>query len=176
MRASVLMLLFILAIAQLTGWAGVAAQEATPPSGVASKRAANAEVARRFYEEFHAGNVAIAQEIIAPEAVFHMAGGDDDLEASKQTVTEIQAAFTGLEWPVEDTVVDGDTVAVRWTFRGTHEGEFGGIPPSGNRVEVSGITILRIGDGRIVEGWIEFDSLSFLQQLGALPGPATPNS
>lgn len=176
MRAYVMTLLFIVSVVALAGRVGVAAEETATPAGEASERAANAELARRFYEEFHVDNVAIADEIIAPEAVFHMAGGDDDFAESKQEAAEIQAAFTDVEWPVEDSVVDGDNVAVRWTFRGTHDGTFRGIPASGNRVEVSGISILKIEDGRIVEGWIEFDSFSFLQQLGALPGPATPTS
>lgn len=173
MRSYVMTLLFLVAAVPLAGTVGVAAEQTATPPGEVSARATKAELARRFYEEFHAGNVAVADEIIAPDAVFHMAGGDVDLDESKQTVAAIQAAFTDVEWPVEDTVVEGDKVAVRWTFRGTHVGEFGGIPPSGNRVEVSGISILRIENGRIVEGWIEFDSLSLLQQLGASPG-ATP--
>ena len=176
MRTYVMTLLFIVGVVALAGRVGVAAEEAATPAGEASERTANAELARRFYEEFHARNVAVADEIIAAEAVFHMAGGDEGFEEAKQTAAEIQAAFADVEWPVEDSVVDGDSVAARWTFRGTHEGEFRGIPASGNRVEVSGISILKIEDGRIVEGWIEFDSFSFLQQLGALPGPATPTS
>ena len=176
MRAYVMTLLFIVSVVALAGRVNVAAEETATPAGEASERAANAELARRFYEELHTGDVAVADEIIAADAVFHMTGGSIGREESKQEAAAIKAAFPDVAWPIEDTIVDGDKVAVRWTFSGTHEGEFGGIPASGNRVVVTGISILEIEDGRIVEGWIEFDSFSLLQQLGALPGPATPTS
>ena len=80
MRANVMTLLFIVGVVALAGSVGVAAEQAATPAGEASERAANAELARRFYEELHTGNEAVADEIIAPEAVFHMADGDVGLE------------------------------------------------------------------------------------------------
>ena len=60
-------------------------------------------------------------------------------------------------------------VVQRWTFRGTHRGAFQGIPPTGNQVTLTGISIWRFDDGRIVESWHELDTLGLLQQLGAIP-------
>jgi predicted ester cyclase len=72
-------------------------------------------------------------------------------------------------------IAEGDKVVIRWTTSGTHQGEteaFG--PPTGNRMEVTGITIQRFEDGKIMEGWILADTLGQMQQLGMAPGPDQP--
>jgi predicted ester cyclase len=60
----------------------------------------------------------------------------------------------------------------RWTATDTHQGEFQGIAATGNRVEVTGIDIVRVADGQLTEGWVELDGLSWMQQLGVIPAPA----
>lgn len=74
-------------------------------------------------------------------------------------------------WQIEDMLVDGDKVAVRTTFRGTHTGDFFGIPPTGKSVTVSGTHILRIADGKIAEHWGNNDDLGLMRQLGVIPAP-----
>jgi predicted ester cyclase len=80
-------------------------------------------------------------------------------------------AFDDLSVTVEDEVVEGEKVANRWTFRGTHTGELMGIAPTDNRVEFSAISVHRIAEGRFAEGWVNFDAMGTRQQLGAIPAP-----
>jgi steroid delta-isomerase-like uncharacterized protein len=75
-------------------------------------------------------------------------------------------AFPDSSFTIEELFAAGDRVITRWIYRGTHEGEFMGIPPTGNKVEFGGITIARIKDGKIVESREDYDSLGFMQQLG----------
>jgi predicted ester cyclase len=80
--------------------------------------------------------------------------------------------FPDLEKTVDDLVGEGDKVVARWTTWGTHTGSFQGIPPTGRRVSLTGITIFRLEEGRIVEEWSESDTLGLLQQIGAIPSAA----
>jgi predicted ester cyclase len=80
-------------------------------------------------------------------------------------------AFSDLHLTIDDIIVEGDKVAARFTFSGTHKGEFLGIPPTNKKVTIWGIWIDRIAGGKFVESWVRYDSLSFMQQLGAVPKP-----
>ncbi|HEY7030438.1 MAG TPA: ester cyclase [Thermomicrobiales bacterium] len=80
----------------------------------------------------------------------------------------------GVEITTDLVLVDGDYVTVRWTLRGTHLGEFRGVPPSGAEVTYTGISIFRIECGRIVETWDEADLYGLLQQIGGLPATGEP--
>ncbi len=82
-----------------------------------------------------------------------------------------RSAFPDLQATVEDQVAEGDKVASRFTFRGTHRGELAGIPPTGNQVEVTGIVISRIEGGKGAEDWSNYDALGMMQQLGVVPPP-----
>jgi predicted ester cyclase len=73
-------------------------------------------------------------------------------------------------------VTDDDTVVVRWSMQGTHDGEFQGIAQAGAEVALGGTSILRVDDGKVVEEWVVYDRLSLLQQLGALPGAAADSN
>jgi steroid delta-isomerase-like uncharacterized protein len=91
-------------------------------------------------------------------------------EEARQFVSMYKTAFPDLNVTVEDAIVQGDKVVTRYTVRGTHQGEieeFG--PPTGRQVELEGITIHRIEDGKIVEEWERYDNLGILQQLGLVP-------
>jgi predicted ester cyclase len=79
------------------------------------------------------------------------------------------SAFPGSQLSFEDILSDGDKVAVRFTVRGAHRGEFQGMAPTGKAFSVGGITILRFEDGRCIERWSQADFLGLLQQLGAAP-------
>ena len=84
----------------------------------------------------------------------------------------LKSAFPDVRMTVRDVIVDGDRAAWRWTFSGTHQGEFAGIPATGRPIEYDGVSIERIRDGKIVERWDFPDLLTALRQLGALPEPA----
>ncbi|HWJ32200.1 MAG TPA: ester cyclase, partial [Gaiellaceae bacterium] len=78
-------------------------------------------------------------------------------------------AFPDLRLTAEQTIAQGDHVAVRWTARGTHQGELFGIPATGKEAIVTGISFDRWANGKIVESWTNWDTLGLLQQLGAVP-------
>jgi steroid delta-isomerase-like uncharacterized protein len=93
-------------------------------------------------------------------------------EANRQFWAGFFAALPDLTATMEDLVVSGDRVVGRFVYRGTHRGEFMGIPATGRRVEMRSIDIWRVADGMFVEHWDELNTLDVLQQLGALPQPA----
>jgi steroid delta-isomerase-like uncharacterized protein len=135
----------------------------------------NKAVARRAFEDhFNTGNLDLGEEIFTPDYVNHDPSLPDfgsGPEAANQAVRLYRDAFPDARITVEDQVAEGDKVATRWSARGTHEGELMGVAPTGNRVEITGITISRIEGGKIAEDWINYDALGMLQQVGAIPAP-----
>jgi steroid delta-isomerase-like uncharacterized protein len=95
-------------------------------------------------------------------------------EGVKQIVGVYRAAFPDLHLTIEDLIAEGDKVVVRFTARGTHQGDLMGVAPTGKEVTVTGISIVRIAEGKIVEEWENFDALGMMQQIGAVPPPAQP--
>lgn len=88
-------------------------------------------------------------------------------EALKQHIAYFEAAFPRYEMIAEDMIAEKDQVVVRLTARGTHKGEFMGVPATGKSINIPGILIYRIADGKIVEHWMQVDAVSLMQQLGA---------
>jgi steroid delta-isomerase-like uncharacterized protein len=113
----------------------------------------------------------VADEIVADDYVDHTnpPGLQHGLESHKQVVTIFRAAFPDVTWIIEDLVAEEDKVAMRAIMRGTHKGDFFGMPPTGKQVMVSGIQILRIANGKIAEHWGNNDDLGLMQQLGIAP-------
>jgi len=126
----------------------------------------------RFFDEF---NHAAVDELLVPEYVHHDPSLPPELlhgrEAYKQVVSLFLTGFPDLKTTIDDIVAEGDMVACRWTFQGTQQGEMMGIPPTGKHVLGSGMSIQRIANGKIAEGWFNFDTLGMLQQLGVIPAP-----
>ena len=135
----------------------------------------NRALIQRFVEEaFNRGNLGVVDDIFALDYVGHTAGLPDQTlgpEGVKEFVGLYRSAFPDLHTTIEDIVTEGDKVAYRWTAVGTHQGELLGVPPSSNRMELTGITIERIEDGKIVETWNNFDQLGMMRQIGAMPAP-----
>ena len=133
----------------------------------------NKAVARRAFEEhFNTGNFDLAQEIFAADYVNHdpsLPRSGSGPEAANQAVRLYREAFPDAQITVEDQVAEGDKVATRWSARGTHQGELLGVGPTGNQVQITGISLSRIEDGRIAEDWIDYDALGMMQQIGAIP-------
>ncbi len=139
----------------------------------------NQAVARREIQELfnHNGNLDAADEIYAPDYVGHDPTGAEirGVEGAKQYAAALRQAFPDLESTIEDQIAQGDKVVSRFSARGTHQGEseeFG--PPTGKRVEITGITIERFEGGKIAEDWSEYNALGMLQQLGHIPEDAHP--
>jgi len=135
----------------------------------------NKVLARRFVEEgFSTGNLALADEIVAPNFVNYDPGTPplpSGPEGYKQLVTAYRTAYSDLQLTVEDLLAEGDKVGVRWTARGTHTGQLGDIPPTGKQMMVTGISVLTIAGGKVAEQYTNWDTLGMLQQLGVVPAP-----
>ena len=133
----------------------------------------NKAIVRRQEEElFTQGNLDAADEIFAPNYVGHDPSNPEDirgLEAAKQAASDYRKAFPDLQVIIEELIAEGDKVAARVRFRGTHQGELEGIAPTDRRVESTGIVISRIEGGKIAEDWANFDDLGLMSQLGAIP-------
>ena len=136
---------------------------------------ANKAVAHRFPEAFDAGDPTILDEVLAPDFVDRAAGPGEpvDREGQMQVVAAFGRAFPDGQATVEDLVAEGNTVVLRWSFTGTHRGDFFGIPPTGKRVTIRGVDWYHMAGGRITEIWDVIDEVGLLTQLGVLPGPAT---
>ncbi len=129
---------------------------------------------RRFYDEvFNKKNRAAIDEFIDPHQVDHAAppGTPGGLEGARQTVTMYLTAFPDLYFTVEDLIAEGDKVVARLTVRGTQQGVFMGIPPTGKHVTVTAIDINCFAGGKSVEHWLNMDTWGLLQQLGVVPMP-----
>jgi len=137
----------------------------------------NKALVRRFVEEFwNEGNTTAADELMAADAEIHMPTGEVvDLDGLKGFAATWRGSFPDWHSTFEDLIAEGDRVAERWTGRGTHRGELQGIPPTGKRVEAPGSVFYRIVDGKIVEFRGQFDLMSLMQQLGAIP-PQQPEA
>ena len=133
---------------------------------------ANKAIIRRIVEEIqNRDNLALIDELLAPNFVNHTPapGLPPDREGIKQLLSMFRAAFPDGSMTIEDMIAEGDKVVSRKTYRGTHQGEFLGIPPTGRHITVGLIDMMRLVDGQVVEHWNVGDDLSMLQQLGVLP-------
>jgi steroid delta-isomerase-like uncharacterized protein len=132
----------------------------------------NKALIRHEYEDgVNKQNLNIADEVFAPDYVGHLPGLPpvQGLDAYKQVASGFYTAFPDLQTTVEDLIAEGDKVAVRHSWRGTHKRDFQGIPPTGKQVTFTSMDIYRIVGGKIAEEWIEIDMLGLLQQLGVIP-------
>jgi len=138
---------------------------------------ANKALVRRFHEEVESqGLLDVVDVLFAPAFVDtgHPERGTGTASV-KAHVVEMRTRFPDLTVTVEQLLVEDGWVVARLTSRGTHRGQFAGVPPTGKAISWSGIAMRRIMDGRIVEQWTKYDMFGLLQQLGALRlGAATP--
>jgi steroid delta-isomerase-like uncharacterized protein len=132
----------------------------------------NKTLARRWFEDlFSRGNLDAANEILSAEFVDHLTHEDErGLEELKAYVTIYRAAFPDIQDTLEQIVAEGDKVVVRWTSRGTHQGEFMGAAPTGRHVTFTGMHLFRIAENKIAESWVNIDERGLQEQLGTAPG------
>ncbi len=133
----------------------------------------NKALVHRLFDEFYPGNVDVADEIFAAQVELSDSGKATTVtpEDLKQRHRAQLAAMPDCTITLEDMVCEGDKAAYRWTLRGTQTGPSRGIPPTGKHGVMSGTTIMRIANGKIVAGWHNYDMLGLLQQLGVIPTP-----
>ena len=133
----------------------------------------NKAVSRRFHEAIGKVSAQALQKEFAPNYVAHFPGVPVplDSEGFNQLVNVFATGFPESHFDIDDEFAVGDKVVTRWTYHAVHSGEFQGLPPTGKQVAMTGITILRLAGGKIVENTVELDQLGLLQQLGVVPTP-----
>ena len=135
---------------------------------------ANAAAARRVVDEgFNQGRLEVIDEVCSADVVSHDPAEPEDVrgpDAHKERIRGYRTAMSDLTVRVEDVVASGDLVAIRWSVRGTHDGELQGIPATHRTVAFTGMSIDRFdADGKIAETWDQWDNAGFMQQLGITP-------
>ena len=126
----------------------------------------NVELVRKAFEAFGKGDMEAYGELVAPDYVYYGPSSTYSLEELKESAKVWWASFPDMSFSMEEIFAVEDKVVLMLMQRGTHTGDFMGIPATGNKFESSGILISRIADGKIVEQWEEFDMLGMMQQLG----------
>ena len=135
----------------------------------------NKATARRwFLDIITQGQLAVADEIFAANHIIHdphapPTGWPNGPEGLKMVASVFGGGFADWNIPIEDQIAEGDKVATRWSASALHTGSVLGIPPTGKTVRVTGVNVTRFAEGKIVESWFNFDMLSLLQQIGAIP-------
>ena len=126
---------------------------------------------RMIDEAFNAGDLSVIDEVVSPNYVLHgappnMPQGPDAIRATVQT---FRTAFPDLKIELKELVAEGDKVSARSVMRGTHDGVLFGIPATHKKVEVDGLTMVTVRDGRVQESWVKNDTMQLFQQLGVSP-------
>lgn len=134
---------------------------------------ANKAITRRWMEMFNEGNLTIADEILAGDFLYHDPTVADirGLETFKAAVDAFRKALAGL-FTMDDLIAEGDKVAFRFTFTGIHTGQWAGVAPTGKPFCVQGAGTLHFANGRIREGWADWDVYGLWRQVGATTDPA----
>lgn len=136
----------------------------------------NIQLMRRWFQEvWNEGQIQTVHELLSPDAVATgQRGAEKEIRGPEEFVKfvrEIRGAFPDIKVNVEDVFGAGDKVVLRWSAIMTHTGDALGLPASGQTVRSRGITIARIVDGKIVEGWDNWDQLGMLEQIGVYKQP-----
>jgi len=133
---------------------------------------ANKLAMHRFTEFINTADEKLAEELIAADAVFHVPGRPEPMRGPAgymSIVGMMRSGFSDIQWTRDQMIVEGESVAARFTMRGTHDGVFFGVPPTGKKIEVRAMNFYRFSGGKIVEEFGQPDLLSLLQQIGAIP-------
>lgn len=136
--------------------------------------AENKVVMSRFVEFINTGSEKLAEELISSDAVFHVPGRPEPLRGPAGYLAVIgmmRGGFPDIQWTLEEMIAEDDKVAARFTMRGTHQGTFFGVPPTGKTIAVQAMNFYRLSGGQFIEERGQPDLLGLLQQIGAVPSP-----
>ena len=141
---------------------------------------ANKALVRRWFEEvWNQGREETIDELFAANAVGYGLGDTDVTTRGpaefKIFAKNLRGALPDIHMKIEDSIAEGDKVTVRISVEGTHKGAQLGVAPTGRRIRIAGIVVVRIANGQIVEGWNSWDQLGLLRQIGALPAQKGPD-
>lgn len=131
------------------------------------------DTVEEVFRAWDSGDADAIRRLYAEDYLDHdpMPGTAGGVEGVVQQIQILTGAFSNGNTEIKDVIEDGDKVCVRWSFTGTHTGDFMGTPASGNKVAIQGIEIHRIEDGKIAEGWTTVDVIALMMQIGAIPTP-----
>jgi steroid delta-isomerase-like uncharacterized protein len=135
----------------------------------------NKAVMGRFLQFINTASEKLAEELISPDAVFHVPGRPEPMRGPAGYLAIIgmmRGGFPDIQWTLEEVIAEGDKVAARFTMRGTHRGAFFGVPPTGKTIAVQAMNFYRLSGGQFVEERGQPDLLGLLQQIGAVPTPS----
>ena len=135
-------------------------------------------ISRRVFEEiWNSKKLDAAHELMTSDYAHHdpqAPVAPEGIDGYKKFVTHFQHAFPDLRFHIEEEFSDRQNVATRWTATGTHKGDLSGIAPTGTNISVTGMTIARVKDGKVVESWSNWDTLGLMQQLGVASRTGRP--
>jgi steroid delta-isomerase-like uncharacterized protein len=133
---------------------------------------ANKLTMQKFVEFINTASETLADELISPNAIFHVPGNPEPMRGPAgylEIIGMMRGGFPDIQWTLEEMVAEGDKVAARFIMRGTHQGTFFGVPPTGKKITVQAMNIYRLSNGQFVEERGQPDMLGLLQQIGAAP-------
>ena len=132
----------------------------------------NKAVVRRYYDEmWNRWDMAVVDEIISEDMAFRgsLSVNAEGRDGFEYYMNLVRTAFPDFHNQIEELIAEGDKVVARLTYTGTHQGPLFGVAPTGKRVTYTGTAIFRLADGKIVDGWVNGDTLGCLRQIGAIP-------
>ncbi len=133
----------------------------------------NKNVVRRLFEDvWNKGSMPVADELFAATYTHHDSSMPDvgrGPESEKKRATLYRTAFPDVRFTIEDLIAEGETVTARWSCRGTHKGDLNGIAATGKQFNITGVSNARFTNSKMVEGWVNWDALGLMQQLGVVP-------
>ena len=128
----------------------------------------------KFVQFINTADANLGEELISPDAIFHVPGRPEPLKGLEGYMTIIgmmRSGFSNIQWTINDLVLGENKVAALFTMTGTHDGVFFGVPPTGKSINVKAINIYHLSDGKIVTEYGQPDLMELMMQIGALPPP-----
>jgi len=164
----------LVAVPELAASLPAKSEETSAPQqkDIGEKIRVNRLMMDRFVEFINTASEKLAGELISPNAIFYVPGRAEPMRGPAgylAIINMMRGGFPDIQWTLEETVIEGDKVAARFTMRGTHQGAFFGVPPTGKKVAVQALNIYHLSGGQIVQEFGQPDLLGLLQQIGAMP-------
>lgn len=125
-----------------------------------------------FVEFINTASETLAIRLVSPQAAFHVPGRLEPVRGPTgylEIIAMMRGGFPDIQWTLEETIIQGDKIAARYIMRGTHQGAFFGVPPTGRTIEVPAINFYYLANGMIIREYGQPDMLGLLQQIGAAP-------
>lgn len=138
---------------------------------------ADVHLLRRWFQEvWNEGRTDVMDDLLAADAPVYGVGGGHVVAHGPAgflpSYEQLKGAFPDIHFTVEQAISEGDIIALRWTAQATHTGDHLGVPATGKRVSVTGMVFARVRDGKMIEGWNNWDMMGLMHALGEAPRAA----